>query len=129
MKKILTLLAFIFLIELPAPAAQEVIELDLKDNHQFAENIIAQNMEIENPVLETEPESTKNPSVFQETIQKNEQDKAETQVQTQDRSGIADYDPTMGGTSPKFFLFNAITKAANDVINWRLKELMCLHNF
>ena len=50
MKKILTLLAFIFLIELPAPAAQEVIELDLKDNHQFAENIIAKNMEIENPV-------------------------------------------------------------------------------
>lgn len=122
MKKILTILAFMFLIELPAHSAQEVIDLDLKDNHQFAENIIAKNIEIENPVLEPESESTKNPSVFQETIQKNEQDKAETQVQTQDRSGIADYDPTMGGTSPKFFLFNAITKAANDVYKLEIER-------
>lgn len=114
MKKIVIFLALVFWIELPAQAAQEVITLDIEDNHQFAQNIIAKNMEIQNPVIKDSADNTnKEQSVFEQNVTK--EDKPDASITIQERSEIGSYDPTQGATNPKFFLFNALKTAAKDV--------------
>ena len=45
------------------------------------------------------------------------------EVIQESRSGLADYDPAHGTTSPKLFLYNVISKAAKDVYELEVEQI------
>lgn len=45
------------------------------------------------------------------------------EIQPESRSGLVDYDPSQGAASPKFFLYNVISKAAKDVYELEVEQI------
>ena len=128
-KKIGLLLAIIFLLVPAAVFAQDTITLDTSDKQSFTDTVLDEKDEDDNPVIELDDNS-----VYVDGPKKRYKDKhsgpfiqapketEETEEKTQQRSGIIDYDPAHGAPSPKFFLFDVITKTAKDVYNLEIER-------
>lgn len=99
MKKILIIIAFVFIIELPVFCAQEVITLDTSTEPSFVETVVEeQEQNTEGPFIQA-PKQT-----------------------TELKNGIVDYDPSHGAVSPKFFLLNVLSNTAKDVYNLQVER-------
>lgn len=101
MKKILTIIAFVFLFDPPAFCAQETITLDTSTEPSFVETVLEEHEQeqiSEGPFIQA-PKQT-----------------------TELKSGIVDYDPAHGAASPKFFLLNVLSNTAKDVYNLQVER-------